>query len=248
VFWPEEQPIVRVYERAFRAGLSGDCDRTSHLALIEPVTVDAGLSAVSISGSSGEIALAEWMIHALDQPAIPDVTGKQIRDSAIHEYRVPGGKDDVVRMLYLTNMNTPQGVQELITVLRTVGSLRYVFRYTEAHALAVRGTTDQIALAAWMVNELDQAAGAGTEGIHQFGSGDAKFPVVRAFYLAHRTPQDIQETLTALRGTAHIQRAFAHTARAVVIISGSAGQVDEASRIVAMRDRGLLPDYLPGIG
>jgi hypothetical protein len=211
------------------------------VALIEPVTIDAGLSSVSIAGSSGEIALAEWMLHALDQPVMPDVTSKQIRDSAIHEYRVPGRKDDLVRMFYLSNMKTPQSVQELITVLRTVGSLRYVFQYTDAHALAVRGATDQIAFAAWMISELDQSPGTGTEGIHQFRSSDIGFPVVRAFYLVHRTPKDIQETLTSLRGTAHIQRAFANTARGVVIISGLAGQVDEASRIVAMRDRGVTP-------
>lgn len=211
------------------------------VAQIRTLSVDAAAPSISVSGNSGDIALADWTIQALDQPARPLAPEKQIRDSAVHEYRVPGAKDDVVRMFYLTDINTPQSMQELLTVLRTVGAIQRVFNYTTPLALAVRGTTAQIALSTWIISELDQPSTGQTEGIHQFESGDANFPVVRAFYLAHRSPKDIQDTLSALRATVHIQRAFSHTARAVVIIAGSPGQVEDAARMVAARDRGVTP-------
>jgi type II secretory pathway component GspD/PulD (secretin) len=208
---------------------------------IRSVAVDPASSSVSVSGSAADIAMAEWTINALDQAAVPDTATEQIRATALHEYRVPGAKDDVVRVFYLANITTPQGMQELLTVLRTVGAVRYVYNYTPLHAVAIRGGTDQVALAAWMINELDQPPTAQTDGIHQFQSADPKFPVVRAFYLAHRTNRDIQEALTAVRTSAHIQRAFTHTARGVLILSGLPEQVEEAERLIAAKDRAVTP-------
>jgi type II secretory pathway component GspD/PulD (secretin) len=211
------------------------------VAMIRTLSVDPGASSISISGTPADIAMAEWTINALDQPATPDAANKQIRATALNEYRVPGAKDDVVRMFYLANITTPQAMQELLTVLRTVGRIDYIFTYTPLHAVAVRGSTNQVALSAWMISEMDQPPTVQRDGIHQFQSSDPAYPVVRAFYLVSRRTRDLQETLTAVRSSAHIQRAFAHSSRAVLILAGSPEQVEEAARLIAAKDRPATP-------
>jgi hypothetical protein len=243
-----QKPAISNLERTFRlantpsaAGFQEMATVLRTVDMLRSVTVDPGSSSISISGTPADIALAEWTIHALDEPAVPDSAEKQIRDTALHEYRVPGAKDDLVRMFYLGNITTPQGMQELLTVLRTVGGIDRVYNYTPLRAVAIRGATDQIALSAWMINELDQPPTAQRDGIHQFQSSDPRYPVVRAFYLANRTQRDIQEALTSVRMSAHIQRAFSHSARAVLILAGSPEQVEEAARLVAAKDRPATP-------
>jgi hypothetical protein len=234
---PVSDRIFTLANKPPAAGLQELLTTLRTVGHIQTVSADPVASTVSVSAPSGDIAVAQWIVDGLDQPVTPDATNKQIRDTAVRSYTVPGAKDDVLRIFYLSNVETPQNVQELITALRTVGQIKYIYNYTPLHALTVRGTADEIAMSAWMIDEIDQPPNVRTEGIHQFQSSDPKFPLVRAFYLAHRTQKDIQETLTSLRRDAHIQRAFSHTARAVIIIAGTPAEVEQSSRLVAEKDR-----------
>jgi general secretion pathway protein D len=65
-------------------------------------------------------------------------------------------EDSVVKVFYLTNLTTPQELQEISTVVRTVADLKKVFTYSSLSALVVRGTPDQILLAQKLVNDLDK--------------------------------------------------------------------------------------------
>jgi hypothetical protein len=205
---------------------------------IRSLAIDVSSSAISVTGTPAEIEIAEWTIHAFDRPAVPE---QLINDTSVQEYRAPGAKDDLVRMFYLANVDTPQSMQEILTVLRTVGAIRYIFNYTPLHALAVRGTTDEIALAAWAIHELDQQPTAEKEGIHQFKSSDSRYPVVRALYPAHHAPDDIQDAVKILRTQQHIPRVFYHTARGALILAGSADQMEQAAQLIAAKDHPVTP-------
>jgi general secretion pathway protein D len=65
-------------------------------------------------------------------------------------------EDNVVRVFYLSNLTTPQELQEISTVIRTVADIKKVFTYTSMSALIARGTPDQIMLAEKLVNDLDK--------------------------------------------------------------------------------------------
>jgi len=54
--------------------------------------------------------------------------------------------EQVVKVYYLSNTTTPQEVQELLTVLRTVTDVQKVFNYTAQNALIVRAEADTMAL------------------------------------------------------------------------------------------------------
>jgi len=65
-------------------------------------------------------------------------------------------EDNAVQVFYLTNLTTPQELQEISTVLRTVADIKKVFTYGTMNAIIARGTPDQILLAEKLVNDLDK--------------------------------------------------------------------------------------------
>ncbi|HOQ44718.1 MAG TPA: cohesin domain-containing protein [Bryobacteraceae bacterium] len=65
-------------------------------------------------------------------------------------------EESVVKVFYLSNLTTPQELQEITTTLRTVGNLRKVFTYNALNAIVVRGTTDEVRLAEKLVADLDK--------------------------------------------------------------------------------------------
>lgn len=64
--------------------------------------------------------------------------------------------DQVVKVFYLTNPTTPQEIQEMLTVLRTVFDVQKVFNYTAQNALVVRCDADTMALVEKEIADLDK--------------------------------------------------------------------------------------------
>jgi hypothetical protein len=75
---------------------------------ITQAKVDATEKSLSLHGTAGQIALAEWLFTNLDKP----ISIRLDQKGAKHEYRVSDSADDVVRLFYLTNPEVPRGVQE----------------------------------------------------------------------------------------------------------------------------------------
>jgi len=64
--------------------------------------------------------------------------------------------EQVVKVFYLSNVTTPQEMQELLTVLRTVVDVQKVFSYTAQNALIVRAESDTMALVEKLISDLDK--------------------------------------------------------------------------------------------
>jgi general secretion pathway protein D len=64
--------------------------------------------------------------------------------------------EQVVRVFYLSNMTTPQEMQEILTVVRTVVDVQKVFSYTAQNALVVRCEADTMALVEKLIAALDK--------------------------------------------------------------------------------------------
>lgn len=65
-------------------------------------------------------------------------------------------EENVVRIFYLSNVTTPQEIQEMQTVLRTVIDVSKVFPYSSQNALIVRAEADKMALAEKIISDLDK--------------------------------------------------------------------------------------------
>ncbi|HVY91736.1 MAG TPA: hypothetical protein VHA14_03265 [Bryobacteraceae bacterium] len=64
--------------------------------------------------------------------------------------------EQVVKVFYLKNPTTPQEIQEMLTVLRTVFDIQKVFNYTAQNALVVRCDADTMALVEKEIADLDK--------------------------------------------------------------------------------------------
>jgi hypothetical protein len=203
---------------------------------IRQLTVDPAQRTLSLRGTAVQIALVEWLFHRMDQPANRHASATQAQGSVTHEYRLPDGGDDIVRVFYLTHAATPQETQEIATILRSTADVRRVFLYNGLRALILRSAAAQMAMAEWLVNELDQPRDRQTESKHEYRPGGDD--VLRVFYLkAVSTPQDLQEVATILRSTADIRRVFTLNASRAVTLRGTVAQVAMAEWLIKELER-----------
>jgi general secretion pathway protein D len=65
-------------------------------------------------------------------------------------------EEQVMKIFYLTNVNTPQELQEIVTAVRAVADLQRIFVYNTQNAIIARGEADRIALAEKIISDLDK--------------------------------------------------------------------------------------------
>jgi hypothetical protein len=105
-----------------------------------------GRQALVVRGTDAQIGLAEWLVKELQPKTSP----------ANQEYAMPGGNDDVVRVLYLVHTPSVQDFQKAATQIREATQIKRVFTYNTLRAAAFRGTAEQIATAERMAAQLDK--------------------------------------------------------------------------------------------
>ena len=198
-------------------------------AELRQVSVDDLKGTLAVEGTTAQIATAAWLVRQMDQPANGPF-------SRVYEYRPPAGSDDVVRVFYVNHAARPQELQEIVTTVRSVADIRRVFVYNPMRAAIVRGTSQQISLAAWIVDQLNQPANVAAPEPHEFQLPGED--VARVFLLEHpETPQQLQEIVTLIRSIGDIQRLFIYNNRRAVILRARAERVALAAWLVSELDK-----------
>jgi VanZ family protein len=206
------------------------------------ISSDAAKRSLAVRGTPEQVALADWLIHELDRPAPAQPPAPYTQSPAPAEYRLPFSVDNVVRVVCLNRAETPWQLQEIAAVIRSTAGIRRVFIYTPRRALALRATADQMALATWLIHELDEPANAQpTPPSRNPAPQEYRLPgddVARVFYLTHpETPQQLQEIVTTIRSIADIRRAFIHNAQKAAVVRATNEQVALAAWLVNELDR-----------
>ena len=65
-------------------------------------------------------------------------------------------EEQVMKVFYLSNVNTPQELQEIVTAVRSVADIQRLFVYNAQNAIIARGEADKIALAQKIISDLDK--------------------------------------------------------------------------------------------
>ncbi|HVV47860.1 MAG TPA: hypothetical protein VHC72_21760 [Bryobacteraceae bacterium] len=213
-------PQTRTFDFANKPSANGLTEVATLLRVVgklDKASVDAATSAVTVTGTPDELAMAGWMIRNLDQPSpSPD------------PYLVAGKSDDGIRMFHLARAGaaSARAVQEVLTVIRTVGDIQKIFFYMDHSDLVVRGAANELALAEFLIKAVDQtpdpqrtAMTMSPEYHYTWGRGT---DTVRVFYLAHSSqPQQTQEILTNLRTVLYVQKCFNFTPLGALVIRGT---------------------------
>lgn len=66
-------------------------------------------------------------------------------------------EDEIVKTIYLTNVATPQELQEITTAIRGLTDIRRMFPVTSMNAIILRGSASKIALAEKVIHDVDKA-------------------------------------------------------------------------------------------
>lgn len=151
------------------------------------------------------------------------------------------------RVFYFKNITTAQELQEVSNGIRTIIEIRDVAPSTEQMSLAVHGTAEQIAVAEWLVKELDQPVGASaSDAIREYkgapgddGRGHAtQDDVVRVLYIPNAASvQDFQEVANAIRTTTEIRRVFTYNSGRAMVVKGTPDQIAWAEWMVHELDQ-----------
>ena len=208
------------------------------MAEIREVTVDSDQRKLTMRGTAAENALGEWLFLQLDQPANRPAIASS---SATYDYRASGSPEDKVRVFYLAHAETPQQIQETSTILRSIADIRRVFTYNATRAIAVRGTADQLAIAEWLIAELDQApvteAKAASASSREYLMTVRPEDRVRILYPARAaTPQELLQAAAAIRTQAGVRRVFTYHATQAVAVRGTEEQMAAAERLMKERN------------
>jgi hypothetical protein len=190
-------------------------------------SVDFPARTLTVNGTADQLKLAEWMFVGMDRTVpIP-------ADSNVHEYLMPSGTDNVVRLFYIDSGQTVQEFQEFATMLRTIAEIRRVFTYNAGKILAMRGTADQMGMADYFTNQLAKTAPAPRP--HSVTPAYLGEPVVthnmvenvtNIFFVANAaTTQDFQELATLIRTISGLRRVFIYNTPRAIAVRGTSDQV-----------------------
>jgi hypothetical protein len=197
------------------------------IANIQQISTDNDQKSVKVHTSAGQIAMAEWLFNELDNPAV--------QPSVLHEYRVPGTVDDVVRVFYITGAPTTQDFQEIATLVRTISNITRVFTYNAPKALVVRDTAAQIQLAEWLVKELEQPAPSST---HEFRVQGSNADLVSVMFLPHTASVEaFQKSAVQIRTATQITRMFTCNGPRALAARGTPDQIAMAQRMAKQLDK-----------
>lgn len=181
--------------------------------------------ALIMRGTAEQLAMAEWISTALDRH-------KQGQLPQTPEFRLASGTDNIVRMFWASTPSGIQAFQEMATSMRTISEIRRVFTYNEQKAMAVRGTAEQLDLAAWLINELDQPAHIVSP---PYTIADSPWNLVHVFFLspsATSSPADFQKIAKDVRTAGNIRFVFTYTPTLAIVVRGAENQMQVAGKML----------------
>jgi hypothetical protein len=204
------------------------------IADIPQLSVNTAQRSMTVRADPERIALTEWLLKRLDQP-LPEQG-----NSDANEFKLSATPENIVHLVYLTNHQSVKEFQEIATVARTIADIRRVFTYNAPLAMVLRGTADQIALATWVVSEMDKPLEAPLRhsAVDEYRVPPSSDDVTRVFTLAHaETIQDFQEVATLIRTMADIRRVFTYNELRAITLRGTPDQIAMAEWLFDVIDR-----------
>jgi phage host-nuclease inhibitor protein Gam len=188
--------------------------------------------AIVMRGTAEQVKAADWLLGVLDRPA-----GAQPDGTAPSDYRLP--QEDwnarsglVVRVAFLTHLDTPQAVQEVTNVTRSIADIQRCFPVYSRRVLVMRGDDDRMALADWLLKQFDGPTGQGTK---EFKMGGVGGQMVQVVFVNAATPQSLQETVNTIRTDTKMQRVYPFQTQKAVAMRGTADQLAQAQQAIQSR-------------
>jgi hypothetical protein len=189
--------------------------------------------AIVMRALPSQVKAADWVLGVLDQPAVAPPGGAAAPDYRLPEEDWDARGDLVVRVAALTSVDTLQAVQEVANVVRSMADISRCYPLVSRKFLVMRGNDDQVALAGWLLKQLDGPAGQGTNEFKISGPGNQ---IAQVAHVNAGTAESLQETASQIRTETNMSRVFAFPARSAVAMRGTADQLSQAQQAIQARN------------
>jgi type II secretory pathway component GspD/PulD (secretin) len=229
----KRDPAVRVFRLATietPVGLNRITTAVRTIADVSRIVPYAAQRAIVVRGTAGQAALVEWLLNQLDQPASP------VHGSATYHFDEPGD-DPAVLVFRLANVETSQDLQEITNAIRVIADVRKIVPYVVQGAVIMRGAADQMAMAEWLVNELDQPAG-GNSALSQDAAGhEFQVPdsdqIVHVFHFADSTTaQQFVDIAAQARRTQKLEQVYICYSQRALSVRGTLDQIALTEQLI----------------
>lgn len=194
-------------------------------------SMDTATRELSVRGPAEQVRLAEWVVTELDRPAA------SAPPPPSNPYTLQTKEpENTVRVFYPSEIDSNQAFMEVLTAVRTITDIRYVSPYTSHRAVVMRGSKEQIALAEWLLSEMNRDSPQET---YIFPEGRTDENRIRVFRYARGNVQVFNEVQTMIRTLTDARRVYPYIGKRAIAVRGSEEQIDMARWIVAQVDKEL---------
>lgn len=182
------------------------------------------LRAIMVRGTADQLKMVRWLFAKLDQPP----------SNADPQFQRSGDPEGVVRVFRLAHSGSVADLQQVATLIRSIGEIRSLFTYNAPRAVIVRGSSGEVDLADWLVRELDTPAVFGKPVYRLTEAADDQVGILRV--PGADTSQRLQETAVQVRTTTGARRLFTYQRQSVIVLRGTGAQLAQAEQLILDRN------------
>jgi hypothetical protein len=178
---------------------------------------------VIVRGEVVRVAAAEWLVNELDRApqAFP-------RQTVFEDPWEPA----VARIFPLPQVQTQQAAQDIVNLVRSMSELQRVAPYGGGgmNTIVARGQPDAIALADWLIGQLQTPNG---DAIRAFGyNGESVKLFLRP---ASSVAQDLATLVKAITAAVPVKRLGFYTPSRAIVMRGTADQIAKAEQVIGLQ-------------
>jgi type II secretory pathway component GspD/PulD (secretin) len=189
--------------------------------------------AIAARGTADQVSLAEWVLTEIDSAA------QTMQSPVTHDHPVVGmdpRSGTLAQVFYPAHTKSPKEVQEMVNITRSVADLQRLFPNTARNVLVIRGTPHQVALADWLLTQMDKPATQAPASLDFTATGDLQMGnQVRLIFLANPTAS--QDIVNQVRTETKMSRVFYNSSRNAIAMRGTGDQIARAEQLIKERDR-----------
>jgi hypothetical protein len=225
----ETMRVFRVSPTATNADLTALTTAIRTVADLQRLFPYQSRQAIVGRGAPDKMAAADWMVRML----LPPDGQAPTSDSPTHPSPLTANPSpsDVIQVLRMDPKTTTRELAATVTAIRTVADLQRLFPFESGKAIIGSGDPDKIAVARWLVHELNQQPDADASAVHQTTMPGLIDGVVRLFYTGGQA--DVTPLATELRSTLGLMRVVPIAPRSAVVLRGRPDQMPAAAALVA---------------
>jgi type II secretory pathway component GspD/PulD (secretin) len=189
-----------------------------------PASFDPTLRTLTLSGSSDQVALGDWIFTGLEKPLGGQPSG------AMEQYQF--SPNETVRILRATNTLSPVQLQEIVNTMRALAEVVKLMPYASHQAVVLGGNPDRVALATWLFNTLDQPEQATNPAEYRTADG-----LARVFFLHTQDAEKLHQILNVVRASTGLTHLMPFPTQHAISLRGTEAQVALAQNLITDLDK-----------